>query len=352
MSRRTAVVLLNLGGPDSLDAVRPFLFNLFSDPAIFRLPQPFRGWLAARVAKRRTPVAVEIYRQIGGSSPLLANTEAQATSLETVLGGPEGGNECRVFIAMRYWHPFSIQAAAEIQAWEPDEIVLLPLYPQFSTTTTASSALAWHRAAKFFGIAAPTRLICCYPMEDGFIRAMADEIRPAVDAASRQGTPRLLLSAHGLPERVVAGGDPYRWQCEQTARAILAALDRPGLDWTGCYQSRVGPLKWIGPSTDDEVRRAGADRVPLVVAPIAFVSEHSETLVELDIEYRTLAAESGVPLYLLVPAVGVMPPFIEALARLVRAAQDAATPVLSGSGARICPAACSGCPNRARANPR
>jgi ferrochelatase len=340
MSRRTAIVLMNLGGPDSLDAVRPFLFNLFSDPAIFRLPQPFRNWLAAMVAKRRTPVAVEIYRHLGGSSPLLANTEAQAEALHAALGGDD---DVRVFIAMRYWHPFSIQAAAEIQAWEPDEVLLLPLYPQFSTTTTASSVAAWQRAAKFLGLSAPIRLVCCYPVQTGFIQAMAEMIGPVLDEAAMHGTPRLVLSAHGLPERVVAAGDPYRAHCEATAAAIVAALDRPGLDWVGSYQSRVGPLKWIGPATDAEVRRAGADRVPLVVAPIAFVSEHSETLVELDIEYRKLAEETGVPAYRRVPAVGTAPAFIEGLARLVRTALDPQTTAVSG-GESFCPPGCRYCP--------
>lgn len=234
MSKKLAVVLINLGGPDSLDAVRPFLFNLFSDPAIFRLPQPFRSLLAALVAKRRSKLAVEIYRQLGGGSPLLINTEAQAEALHTALGRPDN---VRMFIAMRYWHPFTVQTVQEVQAWKPDEILLLPLYPQFSRTTTASSIRAWRKSSRFLGLSAPVRTICCYPVETGFIAAMADLIGPALDEAARHGTPRLLLSAHGLPESVVRGGDPYQWQCEQTAKAIVDALARPDLDWAVCYQS-------------------------------------------------------------------------------------------------------------------
>ena len=280
MSKRLAIVLMNLGGPDSLDAVRPFLFNLFNDPAIFRLPSPFRTWLARYVSRKRNPLAMDIYRHLGGGSPLLPNTELQARALHAALGG---GEDVRVFIAMRYWHPFTLQTVAEVKAWKADEALLLPLYPQFSTTTTASSFAAWHKAAKFLRLDVPTKSVCCYPEEDGFIRAAAGLIAPKLDEAARHGTPRLLLSAHGLPEKVVKGGDPYQWQCERTAKAIVAALNNPGLDWTLCYQSRVGPMKWIGPATDAEIRRAGTDKAPLVVAPMAFVSEHSETLVELDI---------------------------------------------------------------------
>jgi ferrochelatase len=345
MSARRAIVLFNLGGPDSLETVRPFLFNLFNDKAIFRLPQPFRSLLAAVVAKRRTPTAIEIYRHLGGGSPLLANTEAQAAALHAALGG---GDNIRVFVAMRYWHPFTSQTVSEVQAWGPDEIILLPLYPQYSTTTTASSLAAWRETARFLRLNTPTKAICCYPEESGFISAVADLIAPAMDEARLHGTPRLLLSAHGLPEKVVQGGDPYQYQCEQTATAIVAQLGIPDLDWQVCYQSRVGPLKWIGPSTDEAIRNAAQDKRPVVIAPIAFVSEHSETLVEIEIEYRKLAQDVGVPHFVRVPAVATAPSFIEGLARLVKHASDMAEPsaygCISGSGGRICPASCTGCP--------
>ncbi len=162
--------------------------------------------------------------------------------------------------------------------------------------------------------------VCCYPEAAGFVQALAARIRPALNDAAGAGPPRLLLSAHGLPKRIVATGDPYQWQVERTAAAVVAALEMPGLDWAVCYQSRVGPLEWIGPSTDAEIRRAGAERVPLVICPIAFVSEHSETLVEIDVEYRHLAGQSGVPRFVRVPTVGTDPAFIAALATLVRSA--------------------------------
>jgi ferrochelatase len=347
---RCAIVLFNLGGPDSLDAVRPFLFNLFNDKAIFRLPQPFRGLLAGFVARRRTPIATDIYKNLGGGSPLLPNTEAQASALCAALGG---GEHVKVFIAMRYWHPFTAQTVADVQAWKPDEIVLLPLYPQFSTTTTGSSVGEWHRVARVLKLKAPTRTICCYPEAEGFIGAMVRSVASALDSAGSRGKPRLLLSAHGLPQSVVAAGDPYQYQCERTATAIASRLAGPefgfgDLDWTVCYQSRVGPLKWIGPSTDEEIKRAGRDGVPVVIAPIAFVSEHSETLVEIEIEYRHLAATVGVPYFERVPAVGDSPDFIGALAAIVHKTISNGLAIASGCGDRLCPASHRACPARPR----
>ena len=313
---RTAIILMNLGGPDSLDAVEPFLFNLFKDPAIIRLPALLRLPLAWLVARRRTGTAREIFARLGGASPLLANTEAQARALEAILG-----DRHRCFVAMRYWHPTSSEAARAVAEWGPDEIVCLPLYPQFSTTTTASSLADWRRAAAQQKLNRSARSVCCYPTASGFIDAIAELIRPALATAGSQGkAPRLLLTAHGLPKRIVQAGDPYPGQVEMTARAVIATLARPGLDWQVCYQSRVGPLEWIGPATDAEIRRAGSESVPLVVAPISFVSEHSETLVELDIDYRHLAETSGVPAYYRVATVGTDPGFIAALADLVRSA--------------------------------
>ncbi len=338
---RVAVVLMNLGGPDSLDAVEPYLRNLFRDPAIIGAPRPVRRLLARLIAKRRGPEAREIYRSIGGRSPLLEESEAQAAALQAALGDLA---EVEVAIAMRYWHPMSGAAAQQVAAFGPERIVLLPLYPQFSTTTVASSLAAWHSAARAIGIAIPTQALCCYPRADGLIAAHAALIEPLLAAAAEAGKPRLLFSAHGLPKRVVARGDPYQWQVEETARCIVARLGRDGLDWTVCYQSKVGPLAWLEPATVDELDRAGRDRVPVVLVPIAFVSEHSETLVELDVTYREHAERAGVPAYHRVPALGTHPAFIEALARLVRRALDGEAYLGSGEGGRLCPAAHGGCP--------
>jgi ferrochelatase len=221
--------------------------------------------------------------------------------------------------------------------------VLLPLYPQFSTTTTASSKKAWDHAAAAAGIGAPAQYACCYPRQPGFVAAIADLIGAHLDEARRHGRPRVLFSAHGLPKKIVDAGDPYRTQVEMTVADVVAKLAVPGLDHVVCYQSRVGPLEWIGPSTEDEIVRAGRDGVPAVVVPVAFVSEHSETLVELDIEYRTRAAEAGVPFYTRVPTVSAHPEFIRGLADVVRALVRKPPAVR----ARICPGACAKCPTAA-----
>jgi protoporphyrin/coproporphyrin ferrochelatase len=337
---KIAVVLFNLGGPDSPQAVQPFLFNLFNDPAIIGLPNPLRWLLAKLISKRRAPKAQGIYARIGGSSPLLANTQAQARALEAALADL---GTVRCFAAMRYWHPLTEGAVAAVKKFAPDRIVLLPLYPQYSTTTTGSSKKAWDGATQALG--APTSFACCYPVEPGFVAAMAELTADRYAEAAKYGRPRVLFSAHGLPKKIVAAGDPYQVQVEKTAAAIAAKLGIADLDSVVCYQSRVGPLEWIGPYTEDEIARAGADKVPLVVVPLAFVSEHSETLVELDIEYREKAMHDGVPHYERVPTVGTHPAFIAGLAGIVRALAHGAARACADAGqARLCPATCGKCP--------
>jgi ferrochelatase len=333
---RLAVVLFNLGGPDSLAAVRPFLFNLFVDPAIIGLPAPLRQMAAWLLSRRRTPAARVIYGHLGGRSPLLELTGRQAQALERELG-----EACRVFIAMRYWHPLTDAALKEVADWRPDNVVLLPLYPQFSTTTTASSLRAWKEAATRMGLRVPTVAICCYPTEEGMIEAQTELLKECLDRAG--GGARVLFSAHGLPEKIVERGDPYPLQIKMTAQAIVERLGRSDLDWRVCYQSKVGPLAWIGPATVDEIRRAGAESRALVVQPIAFVSEHSETLVELDQEYAHVASEAGVPSYVRVPAVGTHPSFIAGLARLVRNSLTSRHNPCSERGGRLCPGNMYGC---------
>jgi ferrochelatase len=310
---KIAIILFNLGGPDSLEAVQPFLRNLFGDPAILRVPGFIRGPLASFLARRRAPTARAIYDKIGGSSPILGQTEAQARALEEALGtSGDEGHEWRGYVCMRYWHPMTEVVVRSVERFKPDRIVLLPLYPQFSTATTESSFKAWNDTATF---KVPTTIVKDYPTEPGFIAASVALLNEGL--AQVGNVPhRVLFSAHGLPERVIKAGDPYQGQVEQTAKAIVHAIG--DLDWSVCYQSRVGPLKWIGPSTDAEIARAGADKVAVVLYPLSFVSEHSETLVELDIEYRHLAEKVGVPAYIRVPAVGTHPLFIAGLARLVR----------------------------------
>jgi ferrochelatase len=314
--RRIAVVLFNLGGPDSQAAVRPFLFNLFADPAIIRLPGPARLALATLISTTRARSARANYQIMGGASPLLPETRAQAEALRAALTRRLAPAVVECFIAMRYWKPFSDETAKKVAAFAPDEIVLLPLYPQFSTTTTASSMKAWEKAYRGPG---DTRAVCCYPVQPDFIDAHVEKIRAAFVAAPAGIEWRLLFSAHGLPQQVVDAGDPYQRQIEATAAAIAARLGGE-LDWKVCYQSRVGRLKWLGPSTPQAIEEAAGEGLGVVVCPIAFVSDHVETLVELDHEYAKLAHDVGCPGYVRVAALGVTPAFIEGLARSVQAA--------------------------------
>ena len=343
MRPRVAVVLFNLGGPDRPEAIGRFLLNLFSDPAILRVPFFVRPFLARRIAAARLEPARAAYAALGGSSPLLGLTQKQASALEADL--PEV--EARCFIAMRYWHPFSDATARAVRDWQPDEVVLLPLYPQYSTTTTGSSLTAWREAAASAGLAARTSTLCCYPTDEGYVAATAALLRTAWQTARGALDPaiglRVLFSAHGLPEPIVQAGDPYQWQIEQTVAQVMRAWGEAA-DWALCYQSRATPQRWIGPSTEDEIERAGHDRMALLVVPIAFVSDHSETLVELDIDYRELAERQGVPGYFRVPTQNADPGFIAALAGLVRHARERGPGLCSHAEGRICPADRRGCP--------
>lgn len=338
--KKIAVVLFNLGGPDTKEAVQPFLYNLFSDKAIIQLPGLLRLFVARMISKKRAPIAQDIYAQMGGGSPILPLTQQQAKALEEVLA--KTGDEYKTFICMRYWHPMAPEVIKQVKAYAPDEVILLPLYPQFSTTTTASSFSQWSNLAKKEGLSAPARKICCYPTQDDFISAHVSLIQNHVDFTTN---PRLIFSAHGLPEKIIKQGDPYQWQVEKTVEAIVEKLGVEGLDHVVSYQSRVGPLKWIGPSTEEELKRAGSERKNVVVIPVAFVSEHSETLVELDIEYKHLAQEAGVSSYVRVPALGVQKEYIAALARLCVDGQKQ-NPIACHTGGRICPAQFSQCPNK------
>jgi len=324
---RLAVVVFNLGGPDSLKAVKPFLFNLFNDPAIVSVPNPFRWVLAQMISGRRAPVARAIYEQIGGRSPLVEQTKAQTEALQVELQRRGLADDVGVFMAMRYWHPMTKDAVEAVKKYRPDRVVLLPLYPQHSGSTSGSSLKAWVDTAEAKGLAAETLTVCCYPTEGGFVTALALLTREGIESARTQAEakglttgPRVLFSAHGLPKASIEKGDPYQSQVEMTAKAVVRQMGIPDLDWLVCYQSRVGPLEWIGPDTESEIERAGADRVPVVVVPLAFVSEHSETLVELDLEYGELARERGVPVYVRVATVQTHPAFIEGLADLVEKA--------------------------------
>ena len=310
---KTAVVLFNLGGPESLTAVKPFLFRLFTDSAIIPLPAPLRYLLAWRISRKRTAHTQSIYKLIGGKSPLLENTINQAQALEKNL---QKQGEYKVFVTMRYAAPFAEDVAGQVKEYDPDRIILLPLYPQYSTTTTASSLLAWHKAARKTGLSIPTTTIENYHLDPDYIEAHVDVIRKSLEQAGEN--PRLLFSAHGVTKRTIEKGDPYEVQINQTVTEIVERLKISSLDWGICYQSRARKVAWLEPDTESQIKQAGEQGRAIVIVPISFVSEHMETLVELDIEYKGLAEKSGVPAYIRVPALGTHPLFIKALNQLVQ----------------------------------
>jgi ferrochelatase len=332
--KKVAVLLMNLGGPETQADVKGFLYNLFADRRIITLPFGVRHGLAALIAHTRTPMAQANYRYMGGGSPILAETRAQADALQARLDA-DGGIDARVFVGMRYWHPFIGAVAAEISAYAPDEIVLLPLYPQFSSTTTLTAFEAFERAYR--GPAVVKR-ICCYANNDHFIAAHLGLIRDRLAALPSPQAYRLLFSAHGLPQKIVDAGDPYQAQVEATVARIMADLGDH--DHVICYQSRVGPLQWLKPSSDNEIRRAGAEGKSVIVVPIAFVSEHVETLVELDIEYSHLAKEAGVPDYVRIPALGITADYIHALAEEVSKALVSEATTIGDESCADCHAFC------------
>lgn len=334
-NKKTAIVLLNLGGPDRPESVGPFLRNFFNDPAIISVPQPLRGFIAWMIERKRTPVAQEIYRHLGGGSPLLPNSRAQADALSQNLSACYPDQDISVFVCMRYWHPMSDEIVAKVQEYGAEQVILLPLYPQFSTTTSGSSFSAWKAACQKQQFDVPTFKCGCYPENEGFVSAYATEIHQtlteflAAHPKTSLSEIRLLFSAHGLPEKIIEKGDPYQHHVELSCQKIMKKLAddyQMNPDHVICYQSRVGPMKWIGPETEAEIIRAGQDQKGVCLVPVAFVSEHSETLVELDIEYAELAAEHQTEPYLRVSTPGCHPDFIQGLAQQISLIMQDAPP--------------------------
>jgi ferrochelatase len=310
---KKAVILFNLGGPDKLESVEPFLFNLFNDPAIISIPSIIRYPLAKFISKRRTPIAKNIYKEIGSKSPILELTQKQAESLEKNLT-KKGDYKC--FVVMRCWHPRASTIIKKVKEYNPEEIILLPLYPQYSASTSGSSINEWNNLCKKENYKVKTKTICCYPTENNFLESHAKLIKKTIETLENKNF-KLFFSAHGLPENKIKKGDPYQWQVEKTVEGIMSKLTSENLDFLISYQSRVGPLKWIGPSTDEMIIKYSKEKKGIVIIPVAFVSEHSETLVELDIEYKKLAEKNGCAFYKRVPALGVEESFIKGLAELV-----------------------------------
>lgn len=357
--KKIAVVLFNLGGPDKLSSVRPFLRNLFNDAAIINWPQPLRLLLALFISQMREKKSQKIYAQIGGKSPILDISEAQAHALEKELSF---FGEYKVFVSMRYWHPMSQEVIENIFSYRPERLILLPLYPQFSTTTTASSfnnfldKFALEQRKRDTKI--PVQRVCCYFEDHKFILAHAQLVKKTIARFyDNLQDLRLLFSAHGLPQRIIDEGDPYVFQIEKTSAQITENVQelllKEGhkpvkLDYKVCYQSKVGPLKWTGPNIENEIRRAALDKKIPVIIPVSFVSEHSETLVELDIDYRNIAKSLGIRDYLRVPALNTSGDFIQSLVEMCKKVSASEGRVFAGSSAgcgakRLCDTKLSKC---------
>jgi ferrochelatase len=326
---RIGVLLFNLGGPDTLEDVRPFLFNLFSDPDIIRLPwRALQKPLAWLISTQRYKKSRGYYEKIGGGSPLRRITDEQARALEAAFAAR--GLNARAYVAMRYWNPFTEEALEQIQRDKLDHLVILPLYPQFSVSTTGSSLNRMSEIVGKNGARLPrTSVICSWEDDDAYIAAMTAATREELAKFPDQDPSRIhiLFSAHSVPVRYITEGDPYLDQTKRTVASMMAQLGNQ-YPHTLSFQSKVGPVEWLTPATDATIRRLASEGVEqLILVPVSFVSEHSETLYEMDILYGHLAEDSGIKHYLRVPTMNCREDFIAALAGLVQRAlaRDAQT---------------------------
>jgi len=319
VQKKIAVVLFQLGGPDSVEAVEPFLYNLFLDPDIIDFPGAFlaRKFLARTIASRRSRPIGEHYKEIGGKSPINELTDLQARALERSLRSK--GHDARVLVAMRYWHPLTAEVVDALKKEPADEVILLPLYPQFSKATTFSSMNEWRRQTRLLGYGTAAHLICCYPNHPQYIEALVGNVNKSLEHFSDLDAADidLVFSAHGVPLDFIRKGDPYRMHVEETVRRTM---QRGG--WTNphtiCYQSKVGPARWLEPSLTGTIRTlASSGRRNLLVIPVAFVTEHIETLHEINIEAREEAEHLGMNRFEMMPALNDHPLFIDCLADLV-----------------------------------
>ena len=316
---RVGIVLLNLGGPERIQDVGPFLYNLFADPEIIRLPIPaLQKPLAWLISTLRSNKSQEAYRSIGGGSPLRRITDQQARELQSLLR--QRNVDATTYVAMRYWHPFTESAVADMKADGIEQVVVLPLYPHFSISTSGSSFRELQRLRqgdeRFAQL--PLRAIRSWHDHPGYLKAMAQLMEREIDACVDPSTAHVFFSAHGVPKSYVEeAGDPYQKEIESCAELIMKTLGRDN-PWTLAYQSRVGPVEWLQPYTEEALEELGEKGVKeLVVVPSSFVSEHIETLEEIDIEYREIATEAGVSNFRRVPALDTDPTFIASLADLV-----------------------------------
>ncbi|HXM42268.1 MAG TPA: ferrochelatase [Bryobacteraceae bacterium] len=319
--RKIGIVLFQLGGPDCLEAIEPFLYNLFCDPDIIDFPfaRLARQPLARLISATRARHVRNHYAEIGGRSPILEFTRRQARALEAEL---RRDLDARVVVAMRYWHPFTAEAVRELEAYAADEVVLLPLYPQYSRTTTGSSLNEWKRRFQPNGWNPQVHAVTEFHEDAGYIQAVVesiDETLAEFDDPACLDDVDMLFSAHSVPMAVIDGGDPYQRQIERTVDLVWSQGRWPGRRHL-CYQSKVGASKWLQPSMHATLRRlADEGRRRVLVIPISFVSDHVETLHEIDIEHRAQALALGIREYRMVPGLNDAPRFIGVLGRLVRA---------------------------------
>lgn len=316
-TRRLGVVLFQLGGPDSLEAIEPFLYNLFCDPDIIDFPfaRIGRKPLAKLISATRARKVQHHYAVIGGFSPIRRHTERQARALEAELR--DQGLDARCFVAMRYWHPFTAEAIAQVQQAECDELLLLPMYPQYSSTTTGSSLNEWRR---LFRGDVPVHCVETFYRNTTYLDAVVEKINDAIWRFPRPDSPEIIFSAHGVPLAVIEKGDPYQRQIEETVALIMA---RGG--WSNrhrlCYQSKVGASKWLQPSLHHTLQQLSTEQVREVcVVPIAFVSDHVETLAEIDHEARQRAMQLGFTQFEMSAGLNDSPGFIRALGEIVQQA--------------------------------
>jgi len=306
---KIGVILMNMGGPDSLEAIRPFLYNLFSDHEIIRIPRLIQKPVAWLIAKNRAEKTKEYYIKMGGKSPQKEQTFQQAEELQKRVG-----DGFVVTVGMRYWHPFIEEAVEKLLEENVQKIILLPLYPQYSRTTTGSSFKEFDKIYTKKNINIPVKRINSYHNHPLFIKAWVEKIKQ--DLEEKYTDFYLLFSAHSLPEKLIKEGDPYKDQIEETVKLIMEHF--PKNRYSIAYQSKVSPVKWLEPFTDEEIKRLGEEGVKkLAVIPVSFVSEHSETLYELDIQYGKLAEEVGITEYKRVGTLRNQPYFIEALKDLI-----------------------------------
>jgi protoporphyrin/coproporphyrin ferrochelatase len=317
--RRLGVVLFQLGGPDTLEAIEPFLFNLFCDSDIIDFPfaRIGRKPLAKLISSTRAKRVQHHYSVIGGGSPIRKFTEQQAAALESRLR--KDGFDAHCFVAMRYWHPFTEEAIAQLQSAECDEVVLLPLYPQYSSTTTGSSLNEWNR---LFHDDLATRVIGSFYRDNLYLRALVEKIDEALRRFAEPETAEIVFSAHSVPVSVIERGDPYQRQIEETVR-LLMARGCWGNHYRLCYQSKVGASKWLKPSLHMTLKELAREQVENVcIVPVSFVSDHVETLGEINHEAREEARELGIKRFEMTVGLNTSRLFIDALAGLVKKAVE------------------------------